>query len=189
MSAEDFPPEADKSARPQAKRLSRIRGDALSTGLRQRPRPAFVVDGNEGELGIRYLDALALALPQHPDFHGESERRPADADEVGVAADRVADLHRLQERDVRDRDRYDAALGAARRRHERPPIHQRHDPPAEDVAGRIRVRGHRQRARGELAPRLRVGPEPLAPIAHRMHLQTKMPPASKLKAALLRIWV
>jgi len=61
-----------------------------------------LVDGDKGELGVGNFDRLALTLVQHPDLDVERDRGSPNALDIRVAADRVADMHLLQKRDVRD---------------------------------------------------------------------------------------
>jgi hypothetical protein len=83
------------------------------------------VDGNKGELGVGDLDLLALALAQHPDLDVERDRGSPDALDVGIAADRVSDVHRLQESDVRDGNGDDPSPRVRGRRHLPGRTHQR----------------------------------------------------------------
>jgi hypothetical protein len=55
------------------------------------------------EFGLRHFDPLALALAQHPDLNVERDRGAAGALDFGIAADRIAGMHRLKKGDVRDR--------------------------------------------------------------------------------------
>jgi hypothetical protein len=84
-------------------------------GARQFAGAAIFTDRDKGELGLRHFDPLALSLAQDPDLDVERDRGPAGALEFGVAAHRVADMHRLKKGDVRDRNRHDppAACGVA----------------------------------------------------------------------------
>src|ERR1700737_2942492 len=72
--------------------------------------PAIVVDGNEGEDGVGHLDAVALTLAEGPDFDRERDRGTPRAQRLRIAADDVADLHRLAKHDAVDGDRDDPAV-------------------------------------------------------------------------------
>src|SRR5205823_11993886 len=94
-----------------------------------------------------------LALAQHPDLDIERNRSSPKALDVGVAADGVADMHRLQKGDVRHRYGYHPSAGMRCRRHLAGRIHQTHDPAAENIALRVAVGRHGQGAGSELALR------------------------------------
>ena len=70
---------------------------------------------------------------------------------LGVAADQVADVDRAVERHAIQRRGRDAAARALMRDDAGGEVHLRQHPAAEDVARRIGVRRHRQRAHRRLA--------------------------------------
>jgi hypothetical protein len=59
-----------------------------------RPWPAVVVDGDEGEFGLGHFHALAEAIAEHPDLHIKRDRAAADPFDLGIETDGVADLDR-----------------------------------------------------------------------------------------------
>src|SRR5205085_4512979 len=71
-----------------------------------------LVERDKGEFGGGHLDPPAAALAQYPDLDAQRHRAAPDPDHIGIAAHDVADLDRLQERDVADRGGDDPALGA-----------------------------------------------------------------------------
>src|SRR5688572_2048176 len=112
--------------------------------LGHRPRPAVAVDGDVGERRLGHFHDFRIvgpALGVDLDVYGNGAR--ADAHQLHVEGNEVADLHRLLEDELLDRDGGDAAAreaaggGAAR------DVDLRHDPAAEDVAVLVRIRGHR----------------------------------------------
>lgn len=109
------------------------------------------------EFGSRYAGAVALAATQDPGLDGQRDRGAAGADDVGIDAHDVADLHRLQEAQVGDCGGGDTSLGVCAGGDASGEVHQRHDPATEDVAGGIGVGGHRHRSEREFAGRLGHG--------------------------------
>ena len=99
---------------------------------------------------------LALAAAQHPGFDTERDRRAAEAIDLGMDANHVAHVYRANETEVGDGGGHNAALGMGSRRNPGCQIHQRHDPAAENVSGRVGVRRHRNRPQRQLATRLRM---------------------------------
>src|SRR5207253_6460124 len=116
----------------------------FGTRRRQLARAAVLVNRNKGELGVGDLDPGALALAHHPDLDIERDRCSPEPLDIGVAADGVADMHRLQKGYVRHRYGYHPSAGMRGRRHLAGQIHQGHDPAAENIALWVAVGRHRQ---------------------------------------------
>ena len=137
---------------------SYFRGGAT---LRDRHRPAVLVEVHVGDLGLGHLHAVAetFARLRH-DLHRDRDRRAADPDEPRVERHEVADVDRLVEDDLAHRHR-DEELGAV-------PlgldgaglVDVGEDDAAEDRAVRVGVLRHHDDADGGLAgfcPRGRAG--------------------------------
>src|SRR3954471_20935424 len=104
------PPTLPITAAPRPSRATAASVGASSSKLaRYAARPAVAVDGDVGERRLGHLDRLRLlgtALGVDLDRHGD--RRRADALEIHVERQDVADLHRLLEDELFHRDRGDA---------------------------------------------------------------------------------
>jgi hypothetical protein len=124
---------------------------AVSAG-RERSRVAVAVDGHVGQVRLGHLDHLRVgrvALCIDADVYGD--RSPADALDLGIEAQQVADGHRLLEDELVHCDGGDASLGDACRQYRAGHVHLGHDPASEDVAvavdvGRQRHHPQHQRA-------------------------------------------
>src|SRR3569832_959705 len=93
-------------------------------------------------LPTRHDAGLALLV----DLNVDGERGAADAHNLGVTADEVADEDRPVKFERIHRYRHHASLCAAKGGDARGDVDLRHDPAAEDVAGEIGVGGHGQDA-------------------------------------------
>src|SRR5687768_2026966 len=125
------------------------------SAARHGARAPFAVDGDVGERRLGDLDGgrvgrAALGV----DLHLDGDRGVADALDVDVEGEHVADLHRLLEHELLHRDGGDAAAREARRERAAGDVDLRHDPAAEDVAVLVGVGRHRHHAEsGCFAPR------------------------------------
>src|SRR5205823_9256554 len=118
-----------------------------SSIARHGARPPGAVDGDVGERRLGHLDHLRVgraALGIH--LYRDGDRGRADALDLDVKREEVADLHRLLERELLDRHRGNAPAGKAARHRAARDVDLRHDPAAEDVAVLVRVRRHRHDA-------------------------------------------
>src|SRR5688572_8846936 len=112
--------------------------------LRHRPWPPVAIDGDVSERRLGDLHDFGLfgtALGVDLDVHRDRGR--ADAHQIDVKGNQVADLHRLLEHELVDRDGRHAAAREPARGRAAGDVDLRHDPAAEDVAVLVRVRGHR----------------------------------------------
>ena len=75
------------------------------------PRPAGIVHRHQHEVGSGHPHPLALAAPQDPGLDAERDRTASGAHDVGIDADHVAYLDRLEEAQVGDRGGGNPALG------------------------------------------------------------------------------
>src|SRR3954462_13056796 len=148
------PPTLPITAAPRPSRATAASVSGSSSKLaRYGARPAVAVDGDVGEGRFRHLDRAGLLRPafgKHLDRHGD--RGGADALELDVERQHVADLHRLLEYELLHRDGGDAAARDAAGDGAAGDVHLRHDPAAEYVAVLVGVGRHRHDAqRGLLA--------------------------------------
>ncbi len=128
-----------------------------STFGRHRAWLAVGADGDIGEDAFGHLDLLLAGATPHPAFDLHRDRRGADLDDLGVAADLVANEHRPMEGHAGDRNRRGASSGAAGRHRATGEIHLGQHPAAEDVAPLIGVGGHRDGAHCGVGLRRLVG--------------------------------
>ena len=131
--------------------------------LRDRPRLAVVVDGDEGEGRIRHLVAMMGAKPHRPGLDVNLHRGAADALHIGEHLQHVADPHRLQERHRIDRHGDDTAARPLHPGDAAGLVHPRHHPAAEDIAIGIGVRRHGDHPHGQRAARRRLFAHSLSP--------------------------
>jgi uncharacterized protein YdiU (UPF0061 family) len=144
----DEQPDRDRFA---AKRPEWARHRLRVCGL-DRPRLPVLADGDEGEQPLGHLDAHAgMGAPDHERLDAKGDRRVAGAHRFGVAAHHVADVDRLVEAHGVHRDGRDAAVGRLGRGDAAGDVHLCQHPATEDVAGRVGVRRHRQRAQHQFA--------------------------------------
>ena len=81
-----------------------------SVGRADRLRMAVLVDRDVGEIAVGHEDRLHLPAAQHPGFEMHGDRGAADANEVGVDRDEIADIDGLAKIHRLDRDRDSARL-------------------------------------------------------------------------------
>src|SRR5262245_21870835 len=132
---------------PSSATIASVGASSSKLALGHRARPAAAVDGHVGQLRLGHLYGLGVlgtALGEYLDRHGD--RGGADALDVDVERDHVADLHRLLEDEFLDRHRGDAAAGDAVCDGAAGDVDHRHDPTAEDVAVLVGVGRHRHDA-------------------------------------------
>ena len=103
-------------------------------GLIDRPRAVVLVQGDEREQRPGHLHFGLAAIAGRDDLDANRDRRAPDALDFGIDADHVAQVNRLDELHLVDRDRRDRSAGAARRDDARGDIHLAQHPAAEDMA-------------------------------------------------------
>src|SRR5262249_39421322 len=135
-------------------------GPAGESGGNGRPvafdrlRPALVVDRDVRKIAVGHQDRLDLLAPDHPGLEMHRDRGAAEAHELGVHGDEVADIDRLPEIDRVDRNRHVAGLGDLGGIHAAADVHLAQKPAAENIAVLVGVGRHGQRAGAEIADRL-----------------------------------
>src|SRR5688572_18324457 len=128
------PPTAPITAapRPSSATTASVAGSSSKLAARHRARPAVAVDGDVGEGRLGHLDRLrVLRTALGKDFHRDGDRGGADALDVDVERNHVADLHRLLEGELLHRHRGDAAARQAVGHGAAGDVDLRHDPAAE----------------------------------------------------------
>src|SRR5688572_3444566 len=142
------PPMAPITAAPRASSATAARVNGSSSKLaRHRARAPFAIDGDVGQRGLGHLDDLRVLRPSlgvHLDRDGD--RGGADALDLDVERNHVADLHRLLEDELLHRHGGDAAARQAVGDGAAGDVDLRHDPAAEDVAVLVGVGRHRHDA-------------------------------------------
>src|ERR671934_91922 len=122
-----------------------------SSVARHGARSPGAVDCDVGERRLRDLHHLGIGGPAlRVDLYGDGDGRRADALDLDVERDEIADLHRLLEHELLHRHGRDAPARDAPGGGATGDIDLRHDPAAEDVAVLVRVRRHRHDAQRRL---------------------------------------
>jgi hypothetical protein len=116
--------------------------------LLRRHRPGFSirVGSHEGKYCLRNLVPHLIGPASPPGLHSDRHRCSAHFHNVGVKADFIPDENRLMKNhsvhgNSRATATASAACGVCRGE-----VHLRHQPAAENVSGRIGIRGHGNRA-------------------------------------------
>src|SRR5919197_5421299 len=124
---------------------------STSSVARHRARPPGTVDGDVGERRLGDLHDLGIGGPAlRVNLYGDGDGRRADALDLDVERDEIADLHGLLEHELLHRHGRDAPARDAPGGGAAGDIDLRHDPAAEDVAVLVRVRRHRHDAQRRL---------------------------------------
>src|SRR5215469_14083133 len=113
---------------------------------RQRARPAVLADRNISEDRLGHLARPLRREMAPPRFDTYRHRGAPGFHQLAVTADLVADKDRLMEDHPVDRHRRAAPFRPLHREAPTREIHLRQQPPAEDVAVRVGVAGHRDDA-------------------------------------------
>src|SRR5215471_8268322 len=95
-----------------------------------------ISQGRFGDFDGHLLRRAALSIYLHID----GDRGAPDFDDFRIEAHQIADQHRLLENEGIDRDGCNPAFRHPQRGNAASDVHVRHDPAAEDVAVRIRIR-------------------------------------------------
>src|SRR5574341_374603 len=83
-------------------------------GAGHRARPAVAVDGDVGQRRLGHLDDVRVGRPAlGVDLDPDRDRRVADAHDIRIEGEQVADLHRLLEHELVHRDGRDPAARGA----------------------------------------------------------------------------
>lgn len=130
-------------------------GLVRSAGI-DRAGAAVGADRDIGELPFRHLHEIVgiVGAADHPGLDADAQRAVADAVDIGIAGQYVADLDRLVEHHRIDRDRRHPAARPLLRHHAAGKVHLRHQPAAEDVARRVGVGRHGHGPQHQFAARL-----------------------------------
>src|SRR5512133_2605722 len=90
-------------------RVPKAEGTARSSALHGLGFSALV-DRDVGERPFSHSVQRAVGVALYPSFDGDLHRRPSDGEELAVAGDDIADVHRPQKRHAIDRNRGYAAM-------------------------------------------------------------------------------
>lgn len=118
---------------------------------RNRPGFAVGVDGDEDEAGVGDLGAVFGGAGAAPGFDFDGDGGAPGGDQIGIDGEFVADAHGLQEFHRFHGDGGAAALAAPGGGDAGGHVHLRHQPAAENVAGRVGIGRHGGDADGGFA--------------------------------------
>src|SRR5579863_1303745 len=119
---------------------------------RHRPRAAVRADRDIGEGAFRHFNMLFGGAPSCPALDLHRDRGTADLYDIGVAAHFIPNEYGKVKGHAGDRHRRNAPSRPSMRNDAAGQVHLRKDPAAEDVAGGISVRRHRNGAQRRLTP-------------------------------------
>ncbi|CUX00210.1 hypothetical protein AGR2A_Lc80151 [Agrobacterium genomosp. 2 str. CFBP 5494] len=138
-----------------------------------RARLTVLIDGDHDEDGLCHLFTRIPIVPARPGFDLERDGGAANLFDAGIDAQCITDLDRLLEDDLVDCDRDGSAAGHIIGADEGGKVHLRHDPAAENIAGRIGIGRHGKRSERQF----HIGGRLLIHLSNSFH----KPPAAGLK--------